>query len=905
VRTIEAKGTNAAARAERGDGPEQQELLEALRSVGRGDFSFRLATDGTGIGVEIAGAFNEVVELNARTARELRRISRVVGRQGRIAERASIREAGGEWARNVESINALIDQLTKPAIQVSAVLGAVAKGDLSRHMALDADGRPLQGEFLRWADIVNTMVDQLNAFAGEVTRVAHEVGTEGKLGGQADVPDVAGIWKDLTDSVNSMAGNLTGQVRNIAEVTTAVAQGDLSKKITVDVQGEILELKNTINTMVDQLNAFASEVTRVAREVGTEGKLGGQADVRDVGGTWKDLTESVNQLAANLTTQVRAIGDVATAVTRGDLSRAIEVQASGEVEVLKDDLNEMIRRLRDTTRENADQVWLKANLARFSGMLQGQRDLESVGRVILSELAPLIGVLSGALYLKETEETDGEEPVLRLLAAYAREGKGRLPTRVQIGEGLLGEAARERRRIVVSEVPASYLTIKSALGEAPPHMVAFLPILFEGETQAVIELATFDRFTETQLAFLDQLGETIGLVLNAIAANAKAAAFVQEQAARAEAEAGLARLRQVVDVMPEGIMLADAAGSVYLHNAAAAEILGEVPTSVIPTTEGLPIYRRLDGSVSPPEDQPLARAVFRQEVVRGEQLIVTNAITGREVPILVNSAPLSDTTSLPAGGVTVFQDITPLHDLDRQRDEFLAAVSHDLRTPVAIIKGRTNLLQRAVRHSDRPDATEVASGLQTIDDSTVHLVRLIDELLDLMRLRMGHPVELDLAPTDLIEIARRLADEYQKMSPDHPIRVEADGDSLVGTWDKARLERVVSNLLSNAVKYGVHGGEIHISLAREEDDGQEWAVLAVRNHGLGIPAGELDRVFDVYYRGTNVSETISGTGVGLAGARHIVEQHGGSIGAESVPGETTTFTVRLPLNQELASSRST
>jgi PAS domain S-box-containing protein len=905
VRTIEAKGTNAAARAERGDGPEQQELLEALRSVGRGDFSFRLATDGTGIGVEIAGAFNEVVELNARTARELRRISRVVGRQGRIAERASIREAGGEWARNVESINALIDQLTKPAIQVSAVLGAVAKGDLSRHMALDADGRPLQGEFLRWADIVNTMVDQLNAFAGEVTRVAHEVGTEGKLGGQADVPDVAGTWKDLTDSVNSMAGNLTGQVRNIAEVTTAVAQGDLSKKITVDVQGEILELKNTINTMVDQLNAFASEVTRVAREVGTEGKLGGQADVRDVGGTWKDLTESVNQLAANLTTQVRAIGDVATAVTRGDLSRAIEVQASGEVEVLKDDLNEMIRRLRDTTRENADQVWLKANLARFSGMLQGQRDLESVGRVILSELAPLIGVLSGALYLKETEETDGEEPVLRLLAAYAREGKGRLPTRVQIGEGLLGEAARERRRIVVSEVPASYLTIKSALGEAPPHMVAFLPILFEGETQAVIELATFDRFTETQLAFLDQLGETIGLVLNAIAANAKAAAFVQEQAARAEAEAGLARLRQVVDVMPEGIMLADAAGSVYLHNAAAAEILGEVPTSVIPTTEGLPIYRRLDGSVSPPEDQPLARAVFRQEVVRGEQLIVTNAITGREVPILVNSAPLSDTTSLPAGGVTVFQDITPLHDLDRQRDEFLAAVSHDLRTPVAIIKGRTNLLQRAVRHSDRPDATEVASGLQTIDDSTVHLVRLIDELLDLMRLRMGHPVELDLAPTDLIEIARRLADEYQKMSPDHPIRVEADGDSLVGTWDKARLERVVSNLLSNAVKYGVHGGEIHISLAREEDDGQEWAVLAVRNHGLGIPAGELDRVFDVYYRGTNVSETISGTGVGLAGARHIVEQHGGSIGAESVPGETTTFTVRLPLNQELASSRST
>jgi len=901
VRTIEAKGTTAAARAGRGDGPEQQDVLEALRSVGRGDFRVRLPSDQPGIAGEIAEAFNHVVELNERTARELRRISRIVGRQGRIAERASIREAGGEWARNVESINALIDQLTQPAIQVSGVLGAVANGDLSRHMALDADGRPLRGEFLRWAEIVNTMVDQLNAFASEVTRVAREVGTEGKLGGQADVRGVGGTWKDLTDSVNSMAGNLTGQVRNIAEVTTAVAQGDLSKKITVDVQGEILELKNTINTMVDQLNAFASEVTRVAREVGTEGKLGGQADVRGVGGTWKDLTNSVNQLAANLTTQVRAIGDVATAVTRGDLSRAIEVDARGEVEVLKDDINEMIRRLRDTTRENSEQVWLKTNLARFSGLLQGQRDLETVGRLILSELAPLVGVMSGVFYLMES---DGEEPSLRLLASYAREGYPSPPKRIRIGEGLLGECARERRRIVVSAIPGDYLAIKSALGEAPPRVVAFLPILFEGETQAVLELATFEDFSQPQLAFLEQLGESIGLVLNTIAATSKAAAFVQEQAARAEAEAGLARLRQVVDVMPEGILLADAAGSVYLHNAAAAEILGQVPTSVIPSSEVPPIYRRLDGSICPPEDQPLARAVFRQEVVRGEQLIVTNTTTGREVPILVNSAPLSDTARLPAGGVTVFQDITPLHDLDRQRDEFLAAVSHDLRTPVAVIKGRTNLLQRAVRQSDRPDTTEVVSGLQTIDDSTVHLVRLIDELLDLMRLRMGHPVELDLAPTDLIEIAQRLAGEHQKMSPDHPIRVEADVDSLVGHWDKARLERVVSNLLSNAVKYGVHGGEIGISVTQEADGAQDWAVLAVRNHGLGIPAAELDRVFDVYFRGTNVSETISGTGVGLAGARHIVEQHGGAITAESVLGEITTFTVRLPLTQDRADRRS-
>jgi signal transduction histidine kinase/HAMP domain-containing protein len=862
----------------------------------RGDFGVRLPLDQPGIASEIAEAFNDVVELNERTARELRRVRRIVGRQGRMVERAAIPDARGEWARNVDSINELIDDLTEPAIQIGQVLGAVANGDLRQRMALEVRGRALRGEFLRWAEIVNTMVDQLNAFASEVTRVAREVGTEGKLGGQADVRGVGGTWKDLTDNVNSMASNLTSQVRNIAEVTTAVARGDLSKKITVDVKGEILELKGTINTMVDQLNAFASEVTRVAREVGTEGKLGGQADVRGVGGTWKDLTDSVNQLAANLTTQVRAIGEVATAVTRGDLSRAIEVEARGEVEVLKDDLNEMIRRLRDTTRENAEQVWLKANLARFSGLLQGQRDLEAVGRIILSELAPLIGVLSGAFYLQQTE-TDGDEPVLSLLATYAREGSAGAPQRVRFGEGLVGECGRERRMIVVSDVPKKYVAVKSALGKAAPRSIAFLPLLYEGETQGVIELAVFEPFSPAELSFLEQLGETIGLVLTSIDANTKAAAFVQEQAARAEAEAGLARLRQVVDVMPEGILIADAAGSVYLHNFAAAEIMGEVPTTVIPTADRLPTVRRLDGSECPPEEQPLARAVFRQEFVRGEQLIVTNAATGREVPILVNSAPLSDTFDTPAGGVAVFQDISTLRELDRQRDEFLAAVSHDLRTPVAIIKGRTDLLRRALRRSERPDFTEVASGLQTIDQSTVHLVRLIDELLDLMRLRMGHPVELNLAPTDLIEIIRRLAAEYQRMAPDQAIAVEPEMEHLIGDWDAARLERVVSNLVSNAVKYGEHGSKIEIALGQQSTDGRDWAVLAVRNHGQGIPPGELDRVFDTYYRGSNVSSTVSGTGVGLAGARHIVEQHGGQIGVESELGGTTTFTVRLPLAQ--------
>ena len=615
------------------------------------------------------------------------------------------------------------------------------------------------------------MVDQLNAFASEVTRVAREVGTEGKLGGQAEVRGVAGTWKDLTDNVNSMADNLTTQVRNIADVTTAVARGDLSKKITVEVRGEILELKDTINTMVDQLNAFASEVTRVAREVGTEGQLGGQADVRGVGGTWKDLTDSVNHLAANLTTQVRAIGEVATAVTRGDLSRSVQVEAQGEVELLKDHVNEMIRNLRETTRRNQEVDWLKTNIARFGQMLQGQRDLRNVARLILTELAPLVGVQRGVFYLADL---DGEPSRLGLLATYPRQLRPEPAARIKFGEGLLGQCAEDRRRIVLRDVPPDYAPINSALGGATPRSIVLLPILFEDETRAVIELASVEDLSEIHLAFLDQLAESIGIVLSTITANMRAEDLVQEQAARVEAEYGLARLRQVVDVMPEAILIADATGRVYLSNAAAAEIMGAVPETVTLEADGAMSARRVDGAAYIPADHPLARAVFHSEVVRGEQLMITNALTGKDVPILVNSAPLSDGQGHPAGGVAVFQDISPLRDLDRQKDEFLAAISHDLKTPATIIKGNANLLQRALSRADRNGSGQISEGLEVIDESTGQLVRLVDELLDLTRLRMGHELELDVGPADLIKIVRRLATEYQKISPRHTIQFDSD-----------------------------------------------------------------------------------------------------------------------------------
>jgi signal transduction histidine kinase/HAMP domain-containing protein/ActR/RegA family two-component response regulator len=489
-------------------------LLSVLSEVSNGDFSVRMPLDWTGVPGKIADRLNEVIAANQTLGGELARVSRVVGREGHLSQRVVPRGASQAWFETIESVNSLIDNLVRPTSEMQRVIGAVADGDLSKKITAD-----VHGEMLELKNTINAMVDQLNRFVSEVTRVAREVGTEGKLGQAAAVTiEVAGVWKDLTDNVNLMAGNLTGQVRNIAEVTTAVANGDLSKKISADVKGEFLELKNTVNAMVDQLNRFASEVTRVAREVGVEGKLGGQAQSAEVAGVWKDLTDNVNQLAANLTNQVRAIADVATAVTEGDLTQQVGVEASGEVAVLKDKLNEMIRNLRETTRQNTEQDWLKTNLERFSRMLQGQRDLATVSKMILSELAPLLSAQHGVFYTLVTPD-EGGELVLRYQAGYGYKERKNLATQFHLGEGLVGQCAQEKERILLTDVPADYVTINSGLGESQPLNIIVLPILFEGSVRAVIELASFSRFSATHQTFLDQLTESIGLVLNTIEAN--------------------------------------------------------------------------------------------------------------------------------------------------------------------------------------------------------------------------------------------------------------------------------------------------------------------------------------------------------------------------------------------------
>jgi HAMP domain-containing protein/CheY-like chemotaxis protein/signal transduction histidine kinase len=488
-------------------------IAEVTTAVANGDLSKKITVDVRGEILQLKDTINTMVDQLRSFASEVTRVAREVGTDGKLGGQANVQGASGTWKDLTESVNFMASNLTGQVRNIAEVTTAVANGDLSKKITVD-----VKGEILELKDTINVMVDQLSSFASEVTRVAREVGTEGKLGGQAQVKGVGGTWKDLTDNVNFMAANLTEQVRGIAGVVTAVAKGDLKKKLTVAAQGEIASLANTINEMTDTLAVFAEQVTTVAREVGVEGKLGGQARVPGAAGTWKDLTDNVNQLAANLSTQVRAIAEVATAVTNGDLSRSIQVEASGEVSYLKDNINEMIRNLKETTQKNAEQDWLKTNLARFTRLLQGQRDLEAVSALILSELAPLVSAHHGVFYMMDSAMGHLR---LNMIASYGYRSSRKLPKSFAPGEGLVGQCARDKTRVWLTNVPRDYIQVSSALGSAPPSNIVVLPILFEQEVRAVIELASLDRFTLTHIDFLDQLMESIGVVLNTIEANSR------------------------------------------------------------------------------------------------------------------------------------------------------------------------------------------------------------------------------------------------------------------------------------------------------------------------------------------------------------------------------------------------
>jgi signal transduction histidine kinase/HAMP domain-containing protein/ActR/RegA family two-component response regulator len=519
--------------------PRLQLLLEGLTAVRGGDFSTRLPHTGDPLMDEIASVFNGMTDQIGLFTSEVTRVAREVGTDGKLGGQAQVPGVAGTWKDLTDSVNAMAGNLTGQVRDIAQIATAVARGDLSQKITVD-----VKGEMQELKGTLNTMVDQLSSFADEVTRVAREVGTEGRLGGQAQVPGVGGTWRDLTDSVNFMAGNLTSQVRNIDLVVTAVAQGDLSKKIDVDARGEILELKTTINTMVDQLSSFAAEVTRVAREVGSKGRLGGQAEVEGVSGTWKRLTENVNELAGNLTRQVRAISQVTSAVATGDLTRSITVEAEGEVAELKDNINAMVQSLRETTKANQEQYWLKTNLARIAGLLQGHRDLAAVAEVIMDELIPLVGAQHGTFFIADDTSSG---VVLRLIAGYGLRADLNAPGQFRLGQSLIGQVAKTRVPIVVTDAPPDYVKISSGLGEAAPVNLIVLPIVFEGRVLGVMEAGSFSRFTQVHQDFLEQLMEAIGTSVNTIIVNSRTDDLLQESqrlAGELQARTGELQVRQ-------------------------------------------------------------------------------------------------------------------------------------------------------------------------------------------------------------------------------------------------------------------------------------------------------------------------------------------------------------------------
>jgi HAMP domain-containing protein/CheY-like chemotaxis protein/signal transduction histidine kinase len=886
-------------------------IAEVTTAVARGDLSRKITVDVKGEILELKNTINTMVDQLNAFAGEVTRVAREVGTEGNLGGQAEVPGVGGTWKDLTDNVNFMASNLTGQVRNIAEVATAIASGDLSRKITVD-----VRGEILQLKETLNTMVEQLRSFAAEVTRVAREVGSEGRLGGQANVPGVAGTWKDLTDSVNAMAGNLTAQVRNIAEVTTAVARGDLSRKITVDVKGEILELKNTINTMVDQLNAFAGEVTRVAREVGTDGKLGGQAKVSGVAGTWKDLTDNVNVMAANLTeqvrgivkvvtavadgeltlkltvnakgevaalaetinnmtdtlatfadqvttvarevgvegrlggqanvpgaagtwkdltgnvnlladnltNQVRAIAEVTTAVTKGDLTRSIQVEASGEVAELKDYINTMIDNLRLTTDRNKEQDWLKTNLARFTGMLQGQRDLATVGRMLLSELAPLVHAQQGVIYQMEAEGWSD----LVLLSAFADGGHDGHPHHLKVGEGLVGQCAAEKRRMLISDLPPQSVPIRSGLFQAVPRNVIVLPILFEDRVKAVIELASLSVFTASHLSFLDQLTSSIGIVLNSIEATMQTEGLLkQSQQLATELQTQQTELQQT--------------------------------------------------------NEQLAQ--------KAQQLVEQNVEVERK------------NQEIEQARRAVEEKAKELALTSKYKSEFLANMSHELRTPL------NSILVLGQQLTDNPDGNLTPKQVEfarTIHGAGTDLLNLISDILDLSKIESG-TVSVDAEEVFFASLLEMIARPFHHEADHRRLAFEIQTDPALMrsmVTDSKRLQQVLKNLLSNAFKFTEHGSvrlSVTISAGGWSEEhavlGRAASVIAfeVADTGIGIPSEKQRIIFEAFQQAdAGTSRKYGGTGLGLAISRELANLLGGELQLRSTVGVGSTFTLYLP-----------
>ncbi|MEW2494171.1 HAMP domain-containing protein [Streptomyces nodosus] len=821
-------------------------IAEVTTAVAKGDLSKKITVDAKGEILELVTTVNTMVDQLSSFAEQVTRVAREVGTEGILGGQAHVPGVTGIWKDLSDNVNLMAKNLTMQVRNISQVAAAVANGDLTRTVTIEA-----RGEVAQLADTFNTMVKTLSSFADQVTKVAREVGTDGILGGQAHVPGVAGTWKDLTESVNQMASNLTGQVRNIAMVTTAIAKGDLTKKIDIEARGEILELKTTINTMVDQLSSFAEEVTRVAREVGTEGQLGGQARVRDVDGTWRDLTESVNEMAGNLTRQVRAIARVATAVTRGDLNLKIDVDASGEIQELQDYINKMIANLRDTTIANKEQDWLKGNLARISALMQGRRDLVDVASLIMSELTPVVSAQHGAFFLamplvdgKDLGTGADDAYELRMLGSYGY-SLGSMPTSFRPGEALIGTAAEEKRTILVEKAPSGYLKISSGLGEAPPAQVIVLPVLFEGTVLGVIELASFTPFTHIQKDFLNQIAEMIATSVNTISVNTKTEVLLRQSQELTE------QLRLRSEELEQRQKALQASNAELEEK---AELLAR---------------QNRDIEVKNTEIEE-ARQVLEE---RAEQLAVSM----------------------------------------RYKSEFLANMSHELRTPLNSLLILAKLLADNAEGNLSPKQVEFAETIHGAGSDLLQLINDILDLSKVEAGKMDvSPTRIALVQlVDYVEATFRPLTAEKGL--DFSVRVSPELPATLHT-DEQRLLQVLRNLLSNAVKFTDTGAvelvirpagvDVPVAIREQllesgslSDPEAEVIAFSVADTGIGIAAGKMRVIFEAFKQADGTtSRKYGGTGLGLSISREIARLLGGEIHAQSEPGRGSTFTLYLPLH---------